>query len=139
MGFLSHYSDVERIDVTPPGSAEGPFYVSIKKYLTGDEFEAAKRALSTVKVADSGITPEPDIAAYQRELIVASVLDWNLTDENDQVLPLAPLADKRISVGKLPETVLAQLLLKINESNEPRTTEDKVNFPDATQGSAGDG
>ena len=139
MGFLSHYSDTERIDVTPVGVEDGPYYVVIKKYLTGDEFEAAKRALSSVKIEDSNLTPEPDIAAYQRELIVASVIDWNLTDENDQPLPLTPLPAKRTSVGKLPETVLSSLLIKINETNEPRTAAEKLSFPDAAPGSTGGG
>lgn len=104
-GFLSEYNQITRLVIDP----EGKWWVDVKENITRRESALAQSALVRPVVRysgdDSETKGEVDTVAYQMELVVAAVVDWNLTDENDFPLPLTPAADKRESINRLPDKV----------------------------------
>lgn len=109
-GFLSQYTDIERIDLG------GGYWVDIKKYLTSADASAAQRALTRPKVRSkigeksSELEGDTDIAAYHEEMVLRSVVEWNLDDENGKVLPM-----NRETYRKLPQAVVNKLVQRIGE------------------------
>ncbi len=74
--------------------------------------------------------------AYQEEMVVASITNWNLTDVQDRALQLGGRA--RESVQMLPSTVFAQIFDVVNRLNEKpgRTNPEEVAF--RPEGGSGD-
>lgn len=125
-GFLSLFNEPERVPVAPG------FWVDIKKSLNAEDYEGAQRALfGKMSMAGGSLVAEPDTIAYQHELVFRAITDWNLTDENDNVLPLAPAAAKHESIRKLPQSVFIDLYERINEASSPRSTEEELSFRDS--------
>ena len=124
-GFLSLFNEPERINV-----AKG-FWIDIKKSLTAEDYEAAQRALLGKMVMNgANLTAEPDTILYQHELVFRSIIDWNLTDENGELLPLTPAQAKHDSIRRLPQVVFVDIYEKINEASTPRGGEEEVRFRD---------
>ncbi|MFJ5532497.1 hypothetical protein [Streptomyces sp. NPDC093261] len=121
MGFLSKYAATERIDL------EDGFYVEIKKFLTSAEHGEAERALLMPKMDTSGgeptMTSSFDHVAFAQELAVQAICAWNLTDEVDQLLPLAPIEARREAVKRLPNFVVDKVA-KAVQANEKRGEEE---------------
>jgi hypothetical protein len=121
MGFLSKYVGTERIDL-----GDG-FFVEIKKYLTSAEHGEAERALLAPKMDTSGdeptMTSSFDHVAFAQELATQAICSWNLTDEADQLLPLAPIEARRESVRRLPHFVVDKVA-KAVQANEKRSDEE---------------
>lgn len=131
MGFLSLYDQTERLEV-----AEG-YWVEIKQHLSGDEDDACTRALlgpegtqmhsqsngQSREQTAAAIRARLDQAAYQRELMAASIVGWNLTDQNDQALPLAPANAKRASIARLPQVVRDQITARLLEIQDEHRRE----------------
>lgn len=138
MGFLSKYDGTEQIPI------DEEYWVVIKKHLSSGEYDAAKAALTRVQVDDtteSGLRPDPDVPNYQREVVIAAIVSWNLTDENDGALPLDTIAHKRASVKRLPDLVVTKIYSRINELDKPPTSEEKARFlgTDLGSGEVGEG
>jgi hypothetical protein len=75
-----------------PSDPDGEFYALMKKRAAYGDQLAAQSAVVQV-LADSGqngqpVTPDVDTAAYARTLITRLVVEWNLTDEAEQPLPI---------------------------------------------------
>lgn len=123
-GFLSLYNTPDRIEVAPG------YWIEVKKSLTAEEFEHAQSALlGNVSFGAGGeFKSEPDTAAYQREIVFRSIVDWNLTDENDQPLPLTPDEDKMKSIMRLPQEVFGMVFDLVNETSGARSKDDEVRF-----------
>jgi hypothetical protein len=132
MGFLSQYDGVERIDL---GEHEGTeYYVEVKKCLSHGESEAAERALVAVEMEEqkdgkSKAVMTPDMVTNTEEMVVASIVDWNLTDSADKLLGLHPEEILRASVKKLPQAVFDKIAKRVRELNADRTEEEDAQFP----------
>lgn len=144
MGFLSQYSGTVRVNITEPGDPMGHWWVDIKKTLSGAELdiaeskklqvtqnmgdqkaakaarERARRQLLGVPADDmeddgNAVNMYIDLAAYRLELLTLAIVEWNLTDEHDQRLPLVPFDVKRRSIRRLPSEVYELLVAKVEE------------------------
>lgn len=135
-GFLALFDQTERMPLSPPGAAR-EYWVEFKHYLTGDEDDACTRAMfrlggggmeMTAVVADDPKTAmrhlrgRVDNNAFTRALVLHSIVNWNLTDRNDQPLALAPAEEKERSVASLPAAVIDRIatrILEIRQAQKP--------------------
>jgi hypothetical protein len=125
MGFLSQYSGTEDVDLSDLQDApEGTWIVTIKSCLTNGEMDRCKGHLS--RLVDSKAAP--DMVNYQREMVVASVVSWNLTDDADAVLPYHPAPVLRDSIRALPEQVFSRIYAAVNERNSDRDKDERRRF-----------
>ena len=131
-GFLALYNAPKRIEV-----ADG-YWIDIKTSLTTEDYEVAQRALfGKMKMGAGGeLQTEPDTIAYQNELVQRAIIAWNLTDEDDNPLPLEPPAEKSASIQRLPQSVFITVYEEVNEGATPRSKDDEVSFRAGGQGSA---
>lgn len=137
MGFLSAYSGTRKIDVG------GGYWIEVLECLPIMDKQRAEKALASsprVDMSGNG-TISLDTVAFHNAMVEASVVAWNLDDDNGQVWPLAPDSVKRVNISRLPAPVFDQVWEVVNELNGPRETADKVRFPEPGVGSdpAGDG
>ena len=122
-GFLSLFNEPERVVV-----ADG-FWIDVKKALTAEDYEAAQRALfGKMSMSNEGLSAEPDTIAYQHELVFRAIVEWNLTDENGELLPLTPSDAKHASIRRLPQSVFLDVYERVNEASAPRSKDDEVRF-----------
>lgn len=144
MGFLSLYEGTERIPL------HGDYFVTVKKFLSSEDYDEAKKALTHFNVDDpttdktdekAAIRPDPNVPEYQRELVVAAIVDWNLTDQNDQLLPLEPVAARRAAVKRLPEVVVTKLYKAVQKNDADPEPQAAATFPAGSDGGGegGDG
>jgi hypothetical protein len=159
MAFLSRYAGTSKIDLTDLADDDGTeYWVTIKKTLTADESDRAEDA----RVSATNITPaagraaraaaarrragrpapgDEDVvktllnfnsAAYKRALVEAGVVDWNLTDEHGQVLPLRPPEAKSRSIAALPAVVRNRIFEAIEDTTtaSERTEDEDADFRD---------
>lgn len=133
MGFLGKYDGTDRVDL-----GDG-YWVDVKKCLTRAEADLAERALTQINVSQGETGPAKagarvDLVSQHNELVVASVVAWNLDDENSVVLPLEPDSAKRASIARLPAPVFDELLKVVVENNKPRSAQDRAAFPARSEG-----
>lgn len=150
MGFLSAYEGTETIDL-----GDG-WWVKVRKCLSSVELGWAQSAMGAdrQRVEGNGNQyADLNVQAFQRELVVQSIDSWNLTDADDRPLPLdagpgparhgqnpyPPNCPRRVSVGRLPAPVFAQVYDKCNEMNGTRDPDEAARFPDPAVGGGPDG
>lgn len=123
------------------------FYVKVKKYLSKTEFEGAQKKLTmgsermTMKTKGEGRTEDAegitemslDSASYQTEMVARSIVEWNLTDEDNKPLPYRPMPALLGSLGRIPQPAFAYLAKKVGELNRPRSKKAKVDFRSNSQ------
>lgn len=124
MGFLSAYTGTIRVLVGPDND-ESKYWVDLKKYITQGAQEAAESALTKLRIVDGQTVADPDVAKYRKLMVLAAVDDWNLDDDNGQILPINPH-----SVQRLPMPVFDKLWLQVqqNNSDSKRTTDEQLDF-----------
>lgn len=132
MGFLSRYSGTDIVDLGESYS------VTILRHLPGDAQEAAEAAKvkAIANVESDGenrtvaVETSQDMARYTTLLLDAAIATWNLTDEYDRPLPLAPHDDRVDSIKRLPAEVRARLRERIetNMRAEERTPDEQRQF-----------
>lgn len=148
MDFLSLNEGTERIEL---GNG---FWVDVKKCLTHEEkqFAQAKLGAGRQSVDMGGRRfAEVDPNGFETELIVQSLVDWNLTDK-DGLLPLdagarfagrgnenpwPPGCPRRVSVARLPGWATTLIYNRCNELNGTDSKE-AATFPDRL-GEGGEG
>jgi hypothetical protein len=122
-GFLSKYKGITRVEIEAP-SSEHPegYWADVKTHLTRGETKTANDALyrlvMKLEVNDKADEDAPAAEAsgemhlddYQTAIAMAAVVTWNLTDEDDVVLPLEPTAAKLTSLDLLPGEVFNKIL-----------------------------
>ena len=131
MGFLSVYSDVKRVFVGPQ---ELGYWVDIKEHVSQGDREAAERALATMVIVDGKPVPQPDVIRYRQLMMLASIAEWNLDDDNGQVWPRTMR-----SVQNLPDIVFDQIWWEVDKVNTPLSKEESQRFPDGDDGGDQDG
>lgn len=152
-GFLALYSETDRVEL------RGGYYVDIRKYLDHAAWGYAQRKLvdprleSTLGQKTEGGEAETrtvasmvDQQAYNLELLVAAIVDWNLTDEQDRPLPLPPYIPptkldgedkanlvRRDSIRRLPAFATKKILDRILK-HEKDGADDSAPFPEPGEG-----
>ncbi len=140
-GFLSEYDDTTTLTF----GKDGQWWVKVRKFIERRGFKRAQAALLSPVMAirgkgDQETKGKVDSAAYQDELVFAAVLDWNLTDRDGNVLPLAPDDAKRASIDLLPEEVF-EAIVTVVEKATPSTPKEEdeaaeADFQAPVEGSA---
>lgn len=122
MGFLSAYTGTVRVQVD---SEDPKYWVDLKKYITQGAQEAAESALTKLRIIDGQTVADPDVAKYRKLMVLASIEDWNLDDDNDQILPI-----NLQSVQRLPMPVFDKLWLQVqqNNSDSKRSSDEQLDF-----------
>lgn len=125
MGFLSHYSGVQRVEV-----GEG-YWVDVKKCLTVAEKQRAETALTSNPVVDmSGHgTAKVDMPAFHNEMMFASIVGWNFDEDDGTPWALMPDRVKRINIARIPAPVFDTVWEVVNELNGPQSKADRIRFP----------
>lgn len=125
-GFLALYSGTERIDVG------NDYWVEVKVCVTKAENDAAQRKMMQNKMSVHAgvgqIEGDLDIPAYEEELVFQSITNWNLTDHNNNPLPLVPADAKRLAVQSLPSPVFQDIFKRVNDLNGARSSADSDSF-----------
>jgi hypothetical protein len=125
-GFLSKYKAITRVEIEAPSPdhTEG-YWADVKTHLTRGETKAANEALyrlvMKLEVNEKADTDAPTAEAsgemhlddYQTAIAMAAVVAWNLTDEDDVVLPLEPNSAKLTSFDRLPGDVFNKILAHV--------------------------
>lgn len=126
MGFLSAYSATETVDLS---NEEGSFSATVKVYLPSAQFQAAQKKLLKMGADATGtMSTDIDSGAYLLELAAQALVSWNLTDENDVVLPAATIEQRRASMERLPNFMVEKIAGAVQD--KPRTKEEAAAFPD---------
>ncbi len=125
-GFLSEYSTITKVELG------GGWWVRVRKFLSRGDFKAAQAKLITptmkyTEQEQAETTGSVDTGGYQNELVARAIVEWNLTDENDQPIPIGtvhpdngPDLTRYRAVNVLPGEVFDKLLLAI-EGAAPKT------------------
>jgi|SRR5579859_1192397 len=136
MGFLSAYSGtvILRLDDNPQG-----YWVELKRYLSQGEKEKADTALINGKLVPGSkgnqqFEMEPNIGKYRQLIVEASIVSWNLDDDNGHVWPV----DLQ-HVRRLPAEVFDKIYLAIDGEDPEPTPEERRQFPDERVGGDPDG
>lgn len=131
MAFLSAYSGVRRIAV---GDPDGEYWVDLREHLSQGGKEKGDRALQQMSVVGGKPQLSPDVVEFRQQLVLASIDNWNLDDDNGQVWPL-----NMHSVKRLPASVFDELWAVVDESNKPRSSVERRQFPAGGVGGDPDG
>ncbi len=132
MGFLSQYVGSEYIELGVDDESGTKWYVEVKRSLTKSDMGAAERKLLQIKASktsddvDTGV----DVVEYQLEMVAAAIVSWNLTDENNALLPFQTRDELLASLRILPASVFTTILNRVDTLNKPRTTTEKATFRD---------
>ncbi len=135
-GFLSLYNKSERVNlVNVPETDDGAFWVDVKVSINKADYDAAQRRLMRNKLNMSGnkstLDGDLDIPGFEEEMLVRSIVGWNLTDDNGSSLPLVPEPALRKAIMSLPASVIAQVYERVNELNARRGEVETASFRDA--------
>lgn len=153
-GFLSLYDETDRVELG------GGYYVDIRRYLSHADTARAQRVMvppryETKAEQDKDGKPGTvttavtvDQQAYDREIMVAAIDSWNLTDRDGNPLPLPPFVPptqvtgddaankvRRESIAKLPAFAATRILKRISD-NEKRGADEEAAFPSSGDGGA---
>lgn len=161
MAFLSRYTGTITVPMTDLGDADGTeYWVTIKKMLTAEETDRAEdtrisatnvtpaagrtaRALAARRRAGNPAPGDEEATrtllafhsgAYNRVLLDAGIVEWNLTEDvhgHPQVLPLAPPEARARSLEKLPPAVRNRIVEAIEDTlaAAQRTAQQDADFP----------
>lgn len=130
MGFLSKYTGNDIVDL-----GDG-YNITLKKFLAGNILEQAQAARAkaitetTANAKDKErkvvIVTSVDTATYTDLLLMEAVVTWNITDQYDNLLPLAPEDAKLKSIQMLPAEVREMLRERIEANTESTKRDDKA-------------
>lgn len=122
MGFLSAYTGSIRVKVGPP---EQDYWVDLKKYITQGGQESAEAALAKMTLVNGQAQPQPDVAKYRKLMVLASIDDWNLDDENGRTMPI-----NLQSIQSLPMPVFDTIWSQVqkNNSESDRSSDEQLDF-----------
>ena len=131
MGFLNYRTT--RIVL---GSQDGvDWWVDMRELTQGDAGYVESKLTHGVKITEQGGTiPDGVVNSWRLEQVARSIVDWNLTDENEQRLPVYPLNDLKSSLKQLPARVFAILHDTSEELNKQESDAESVRFPEPTVG-----
>ncbi len=134
---MASYADSGTVEV----KLRGDWWVRVRHRLTQGQYNIAQAYLTNtelVTVPKPGtdeftirLVAKPDVLGHEIALVAVSIIDWNLTDEAGNVLPLDD-AHRFDSVRKMDREDFATVLDAVNKLNEPRSADDQVAFRDGS-------
>lgn len=126
-GFLSAYSNTRVVTVGDPNRG---YWVSLKEHLSQGDKEVAERSLTSGKVVNGNMEMEVDVARYRQLMVMASIVDWNLDDEDGKIWQV-----NLQNVRRLPGDEFDRLWTIVDEMNKPASSEERRDFrPDGNGG-----
>lgn len=128
MGFLSAYDGTRKIAI---GDPERGYWVEVAEHVSQGAREDAEKALSNIVMVGSTAKPQPNVARYRQLLVLASIRDWNLDDDQGNTWPI----DLK-HVQMLPGTEFDKLHDTIDKLNKPMDAQEQRQFP--VEGVSGD-
>jgi hypothetical protein len=139
MGFMSAYDGTHRVTIPHPDTE---YWVEIRDHLSHGATERSTAALQALTMVDGKPCPVPDVYKSRAETVLASIVTWNLDDDNGTVWPV-----NMQSLRRLPDSVFSLLHDAVEESNKPRPAAEQARFhgegvvgdPDGDAGAPVDG
>lgn len=129
MGFLSPYSGTRKVTV---GDPERGYWVELREVLSQGAKEKAEQALQGRQRVNGGeVVMQMDVARYRQLMVEASIVTWNLDDDNGKIWPV-----NLSSVQRLPGNEFDRLWSMVDEMNTPVDPKERRQFPD--EGDDGD-
>lgn len=135
-GFLSAYEGTERVDL-----GRG-YWADVKKCLSSREsaaMEAAMGGTQQMDVRTKRQFVQINTRAGRVEMVVASLVAWNLDEADGTPWPLEPGKDRRASVDRLPSPVFDAIWQRCDTLNGPGSGDEQARFPDPAVGGDPDG
>lgn len=135
MGFLSAYSGTKRVEI------DGHYWVEVKECLSIREKNDAERALMTpmLDLNNGRGSASVDMVGFRYAMMAASIVAWNLDDDNGAIWPLEPQQVKEANIARLPGPVFDQIWVVLNDLNGPRDPAEAARFPEPRLGGDPDG
>ena len=128
MGFLSAYAGTQKITVGDPTRG---YWVEVREYISqGDKTKAEQVLQGRQRVNGGDVTMDMDVAGYRQLMVLASIVNWNLDDDNGRVWPI-----NLQSVRQLPGPEFDRIWKVVDELNAPVSTTERRQFPDSLDGS----
>ena len=156
-GFLSDYSKI----VTVYLDADQKWWAKVRRNLTRGDFKSAQDILITATMRYSGGDDDTSDAkaetsgpvntgGYQNELVARALVEWNLTDENDNPIPIGSLDAQRrpdptryAAIDAIPQEAFDLLLAAIegatNKKKVPAATANDKFRSTGAEGAATEG
>ncbi len=123
MGFLSAYSGITRV---PVGDPERGYWVELREVLSqGARQKAEQELMGRQQLNGNDVHMKMDVVSYRQLMLLASINDWNLDDDNGKVWPINVQ-----SIQRLPGPVFDDLWVRVDKSNAPRSAAAQRQFPD---------
>lgn len=121
MGYEDDYAGTETVYLANP-----KYWVEVKKNLSRRELEAAQKFLThtTLDMRSGNSSVEPDIAAYHDTMVLSSIVDWNLTDANNEAWPV-----NEANVKKLSGRDFDRIWKRVDELNAEPDPKEAARFP----------
>jgi hypothetical protein len=150
-GFLAAagYDGTEKIDLAPG------YWAELKKCLSEEEASWAEAAMVgkvRAEMTTNRQYADVDTRAGRVELVVQSLVSWNLADDDGTEWPLEgvkgarpgqnpypPGCPRRASVARIPSPIFDEIWAKCDELNGPRKTAEAAQFPDEAERGDPDG
>ncbi len=136
-GFLAEYDEVVTVTF---GTR---YWAKVRRYLLRRDYKAAQAILvsPTMRLVndESETAGDVDTGGYQNELVARALVDWNLTDANDQLIPLGtvdpqkgPDATRYAAVDSLPQAPFEKILQAIEgqQGKKAKAKEGEAPAPD---------
>lgn len=157
-GFLGLYGGSFKVDATKVGvEGERPNQEIVGRVKTGDpdpewwielretlpqaDYEATQRVFlgdthleqraNESGAGDMLVKAGANELAYQKELLIRGIVDWNLTDEKGEKLPLDSQVERAASIARLPQAVFIGVYQVLTLLNQPRGAADRTRFQPA--------
>lgn len=148
MGYTSRYEGTQKIELS-----DG-YWVEVRLCLTGQQFENCRKRLVTYRIISTdegwGATLDRvDPAGLSREIAVASLVSWNIDDDEGNILPLIAtdadgkelgpdheqtIALKRTQYGLLTPVDQDKVEEVVMRLNELPTKQEAATFPEGRSG-----
>ena len=128
MGFLSAYSGTQKVTIGDPTRG---YWVEIREYVSqGDKTKAEQVLQGRQRVNGSDVVMDMDVAGYRQLMVLASIVSWNLDDDNGRVWPV-----NLQSVRQLPGPEFDRIWKVVDELNAPASTAERRQFLGSLDGS----
>jgi hypothetical protein len=124
MGFLSAYSGTRRVTV---GDPERGYWVELRETVSqGAKAKAEQELMGRQQINGGDVTTQMNVVGFHHQMVLASIINWNLDDDNGHIWPL-----NMQSIQRLPGPVFDYLWSLVDEMNAPRGAVERRRFRDA--------
>lgn len=132
MGFISYKT--KKVVLGKQDGVE--WFVVLRELSQGDASRVEACLTRNVRANEQGGTLEEGaVGQWRIEQVARSIVEWNLTDEQERPLPTKPIQDLRKSLERLPLKVFNKLFEAAEDLNkEAEVDSDTIRFPDSTDG-----